>query len=199
MCTGTCPKDGIIIRFLSKHPRPAKHLRGGCRRDTIHISLRLATAFHRCIPFITLFDRVNEPISVDQADSWKKNGETRFRGEWDAHFPVIPIPIDLTSLWDVVHDRDTRRILTKTDGPKGQSVDRNMVLHNPEQFAVEQVSPEMTFPVGKKQGLFPDACHGYFLTPETASPRERSFQGSTAPPSRQGMPSPQTPSPRSPG
>jgi len=111
------------------------------------------------IPFITLFDNVNEIVSADQAGNWRENVETRFRRDWNAHFPDIPAPTDISSLWDVVHDRKMRQILTKTDGAKGPSVDRNMVLHNPEQFAVERVRPGMSFPIGKKKavavGVFP--------------------------------------------
>jgi len=111
------------------------------------------------IPFITLFDQVNEVISYGLADIWQKNAETRCRKSWERHFPGIPVPADLLSLWELVHQRNMQQVLTKTDGPEGPSVDRNMVLHNPEQFAVEQARPGMIFPVGKKKaiavGIFP--------------------------------------------
>lgn len=111
------------------------------------------------IPFITLFDHVNELVSLDWTDDWKKNTDTQFKNNWKAHFPGTPVPADIMSLWDPIHDRNMRQVLTKTDGPKGPSVDRNMVLHNIEQFAIEQINPGMTFPQGKKKtisvGVFP--------------------------------------------
>ena len=111
------------------------------------------------IPFITLFDHINEVISDEIAGNWQKIAEARSQRSWDLHFPGIPVPADLPSLWDIVHKRTMQQVFTKTDGPKGPSVDRNMVLHNPDNLAVEQVRPRMSFPVGKKKviaaGVFP--------------------------------------------
>jgi len=111
------------------------------------------------IPYITLFDHVNELISTDLVDNWKQHAEQRFRTCWGMHHPGIPVPPDIMSLWDIVHDRDTRRVITKTAEPKGPSVDQGMILHNVEQLAVEQVKPKMEFPTSNKKvvsvGAFP--------------------------------------------
>ncbi|MFA5254313.1 MAG: hypothetical protein WC367_06535 [Methanoregula sp.] len=111
------------------------------------------------IPFITLFDRVNEIISDELADNWQKTAEVRSQRSWGLHFPGIPAPKDIMLLWNLVHDRDTRHILTKTNKAKGPSVDRDMILHNLEQFAIEEIQPQMKLPVGNKKviavGIFP--------------------------------------------
>lgn len=111
------------------------------------------------VPYISLFDHINEVISSEYRNNWRQNAETRFQSDWDAHFPEIPHPPDLMSLWDIVHDRDIQQVFTKTQEADAPSVDRGRTLHNSEKLAVEQVRPEMGLPTGDKEvisvGVFP--------------------------------------------
>lgn len=111
------------------------------------------------IPYISLFDPVNEVISFEYRENWKQHAEKSFQKTWNSHHADVTPPPDLMSLWDIIHDRYIQQIITKTPGKRGPSVDQDMVLHESEQFAVEHIHPEMTFPKGKKKvigvGVFP--------------------------------------------
>jgi hypothetical protein len=114
--------------------------------------------------YIDLFGNINEVVSYDLRDTWeqhvldpKNKAESIDPAENNPDVAAAP---DLAPLWDVVHDRNVRTLVTKApkalDGPY---VDTAKVFHNLEMLAVESITPRMKLPKSSKKviavGEFP--------------------------------------------
>ncbi|MDO9323625.1 MAG: hypothetical protein Q7T80_01575 [Methanoregula sp.] len=108
--------------------------------------------------YITLFNHVNEVISFESRNDWKNIVDRYLKNNWEKHYQEkSPFPM---SLWDLVHDRNIQRVITKTpnviDGP---CVDTQKILYHENELAVEPINPGMKLPKGNKKvlavGVFP--------------------------------------------
>ncbi len=91
------------------------------------------------VAYISLFNSINEVISFESRENWKQHAEEHFRRNWMSHHGGLPCPPDMMSQWDCIHDRKIRPVITKTPGKLGLSVDQEMVLHESDQLAVEEI------------------------------------------------------------
>jgi hypothetical protein len=114
--------------------------------------------------YIDLFDNINDVVSNDHRDTWKqfvldpKNKAASI--DPSEHISDLSTTPDLTSMWDIVHNRHVQILITKCSKPVDDPyLDNTKRLHNLEKLAVESITPRMVLPVSDKKviafGEFP--------------------------------------------
>lgn len=110
--------------------------------------------------YVDLFQNVNEVISIEYLDTWKEYIMESYAKLWGRSRHGVGQNQDLMVFWDLIHNRNTRRLITKTpsviDGP---CVDTVPALHHMDELLVEKIQPQMVLPKGSKKviavGIFP--------------------------------------------
>lgn len=101
--------------------------------------------------YVDLFKHVNEIISFDLKDSWRETVQQQMYEHWGA---INNTNSDAMALWDLFHERNVKRVYTKTQEKLGEaSVDNKLNLVHPEKFVSDNLNPEYTFPKSNKKAI----------------------------------------------
>jgi hypothetical protein len=101
--------------------------------------------------YVDLFKSVNEIISFDIRDSWKKFVTRQMHEHWGR---VNHTRSDVMGLWELFHKRTVKKVYTKTRGKTGDaSVDDQFTLVHPEKLLSENICAEYSFPKGTRTAI----------------------------------------------
>ena len=96
-------------------------------------------------PYLNPLERYNEIVAFESSQDWRTCVRNQMKRYWKQR-PKDP-EIDIFALWDMTHDKEVQRVITKTPGAlAGPCVDTALSLRHPEQFAYDTIKPRMTLP-----------------------------------------------------
>lgn len=102
------------------------------------------------IAYVDLFENVNEIISYDLKNEWKKAffEYARRRYLWNDKDEA------LSDFWNMFHRRNVREIYTKSPVElEGPYVNDNFELRNPEEFVYDEIRPGYKFPSDSRKAI----------------------------------------------
>lgn len=104
--------------------------------------------------YVDLFQNINEVIPFENRGNWKEYVSGYLNQLGSRSKRERGPPLNLMALWDHVHNRNVRPVITKTPSVlEGACVDTDYVLHHAEHLAVESIEPRMKLPKGSSRAI----------------------------------------------